>query len=126
MEFLEEAVVLAIHDQQIGLYGGLSGVRDSGLLASALARPQNRHAYGESCLFALAASLVYGIARNHPFLDANKRTAWACGRSFLRLNGLSFAPDRAQAVEIMVQLAQGSVSEDAFAHWLRDQAQRGR
>lgn len=125
MEFLELATVKAIHDQQVGAYGGLSGLRDEGLLESALARPVNRHAYGESDVFMLAATLAFGIARNHPFLDANKRTAWACARTFLRLNGKSFNPDRAEAVTTMVQLAEGALSEEAFATWLRDAASSG-
>lgn len=122
MEFLELATVKAIHDAQIGAYGGLDGIRDEGLLESALARPLNRLAYGETDLFLLAATLTFGIARNHPFLDANKRTAWASTRAFLRLNGVALKPDRAEAVATMIRLAEGQMTEDAFADWLRSAA----
>ncbi len=118
MEFLDKAVLLVIHDTQLAQYGGLTGVRDMGLLDSALARPQNAHAYGTEDVFALAATLAFGIARNHPFLDGNKRTAWGAARTFLRLNGAAFKPDKAAAVEVMVQLAEGRISEDDFARWL--------
>lgn len=123
MEFLDKDVVLAIHDAQLARYGGLAGVRDMGLLESALARPQNAHAYGLDDVFALAASLAFGIARNHPFLDGNKRTCWASARTFLALNGVRRQPDRIQAVERTVQLAEGSLSEEEFAAWLQSQAQ---
>jgi death-on-curing protein len=121
MDFLDMDVVLALHDRQIADHGGLEGIRDEGLLESALARPQHRHAYGETDLYTLATAYAYGIARNHPFLDGNKRTAWGCARTFLRLNGVSLMPDRAQAVEIMVLLAEGRVDEAGFAEWLRRQ-----
>lgn len=118
MEFLEKEVVLAIHDTQLARYGGLAGVRDMGLLESALARPQNAFAYGEADVFALAASLAFGIARNHPFLDGNKRTSWASARTFLRLNHTVVMVDKATAVEMTVQLAEGRASEQDFALWL--------
>lgn len=121
MEFLDRDVVLAIHDAQLARYGGLGGVRDMGLLESALARPQNAHAYGVEDVCALAATLAFGIARNHPFLDGNKRTAWASARTFLALNSMRRQPDRAQAVEATVQLAEGRLGEDDFAAWLRSQ-----
>jgi len=124
MECLEAQAVQAIHDVQIATHGGLAGLRDAGLLESALARPRHRHAFGEEDFFALAASLTFGIARNHPFLDANKRTAWSCGRTFLLLNGIRLVPDRAQAVEIMVRLAEGALDEAGFADWLRSQPVR--
>jgi len=124
MDFLELAVVEAIHDTQIAAYGGLAGIRDRGLLELALARPQHRHSYGETDACVLAASLVFGIARNHPCLDANKRTAWTCGRTFLALNGVALQFDRAEAVEIMVQFAEGSLSEEGFADWLRSASAR--
>ncbi len=122
MEFLIAQTIKALHDVQIGAYGGLPGVRDENLLESALARPMNAHADGVDDVFALAATLAFGIARNHPFLDANKRTAWASARTFLRLNGVRFTPDREAAVLTMVALAEGSLSEDDFAAWLRKSA----
>lgn len=113
--------MLAMHDAQIAAYGGLSGVRDAGLLSSALARPQNKYAYGEQEVFALAASYAFGIARNHPFLDANKRTALQTALMFLALNGAAVPPPSVAMVEQMVRLAEGSLSEDDFAIWLRSQ-----
>lgn len=123
MEFLDKDVVLAIHDAQVARYGGLAGVRDMGLLESALARPQNAHAYGVDDVFALAASLAFSIARNHPFLDGNKRTSWASARTFLALNGVRRQPDRVLAVEATVQLAEGRLDEAGFAAWLKSQMQ---
>ncbi|MBX9811051.1 MAG: type II toxin-antitoxin system death-on-curing family toxin, partial [Burkholderiales bacterium] len=87
--WLEKALVLAIHDRQLAEHGGSAGVRDEGLLESALARPQQSHAYGDPApdLADLAAALAYGLARNHPFVDGNKRTAHVAYRTFLALNG---------------------------------------
>lgn len=124
MDFLEKVVVLAIHDAQLAQHGGLAGIRDEGLLDSALARPQNAEAYGVTDVYALAASLAFGVARNHPFLDGNKRTAWGCARTFLRLNGVRLVPDKVVAVEAMVQLAEGKLSEEGFAVWLKSQPSR--
>lgn len=124
MKFLEKGVVLAAHDRQIAEYGGASGIRDEGLLDSALARPQNKHAYGDDDVFALAAAYAFGIARNHPFMDGNKRTAWVSARTFLVLNGKLLVPDRREAVERMVELAEGQLDEAAFARWLSTQATR--
>lgn len=121
MKLLSLEVVLAIHDSQLARHGGLPGVRDRNLLESALARPRQREAYGESDFHRLAASLAYGLARNHPFADGNKRTAWTSARAFLALNGINLRPDPAAAVEMMVALAEGRLSEDDFAGWLRDQ-----
>lgn len=124
MEFLDKDVVLAIHDRQLAEHGGLAGMRDEGLLDSAMARPQNRHAYGAEGLEELAAAYAYGIARNHPFLDGNKRTAWAVARTFLAMNGQRLIPDRVQAVENMVLLAEGLLDEAGFAAWLSQQPRR--
>lgn len=124
MEFLDRDVVLAIHDRQLAEHGGLAGVRDGGLLDSALTRPQNRHAYGIENIEELASAYAYGIARNHPFLDGNKRTAWAVARTFMAMNGQRLVPDRAQAVENMVLLAEGLLDEAGFAAWLAGQPRR--
>ena len=121
MEFLDAEVVLAIHDAQIAQYGGLAGVRDAGLMDSALARPQNVFAYGNDDIYAMAASLAYGIARNHPFLDGNKRTALHSALIFLDLNGATVPEPSTAMVETMVQLAEGQISEADFAHWLAAQ-----
>jgi death on curing protein len=94
-------------------------VRDAGALESALARPLNRWAYGDDDRCALAAAYAFGVARNHPFVDGNKRTAWVLARLFLRLNDveISFAPD--DAIATVVALAAGELTEDELAHWLR-------
>ena len=121
MDFLDKDVVLAIHDRQIADHGGLEGVRDDGLLESALARPRHRHAYGEEDVHELAAAYAYGIARNPPFLDGNKRTALQTTLLFLRMNGGRMPAPTPHLVEIMVLLAEGRVDEAGFAEWLRRQ-----
>ncbi len=110
---------MAIHDRQLAEHGGLAGVKDTGLLESAMARPLNKLAYGEDDPFALAAAYAYGVARNHPFADGSKRTAWVLARLFLRLNDIPIAFDKADAIRTMLALAAGEMSEDAFAAWLR-------
>jgi death on curing protein len=112
-------IALAIHDRQLAEHGGLSGVRDHGMLESALARPVNQWAYGEDDLARLAAAYAFGIARNHPFGDGNKRTAWVLARLFLKSNGiaLTFAPQ--DAIETVLALASGTLTEEQLADWLR-------
>lgn len=117
--WIEEAVVWAVHEAQLAEHGGSAGVRDSGLLASALARPLNLAAYGEPDAAALAAAYGFGIARNHPFIDGNKRTAFVCTELFLALNDHSLQADDAQCVSIMLALAAGDLPEAEFADWLR-------
>jgi len=112
-------VVLAIHDEQIAEHGGASGVRDRGLLESALARPQNLLAYGESDLADLAVAYTQAIARNHPFVDGNKRTAWAVAETFIELNGHEIDADDASIYPEMLALAEGRIEEWEFAAWLR-------
>lgn len=121
-EFLEPDVVLFMHDQALREYGGTQGVKSEDLLHSALARPENRWHYAESevpDMAALAAAYAYGIARNHPFNDANKRTAWSCCVLFLRVNGVRIQVHAPEAVELMVTLASGGMEEEEFAVWLR-------
>ncbi len=120
-EWLLRSAVELAHDSQIAKYGGSTGLRDEGLLESALARPRNLHAYGEEDLCALAAAYAFGIARNHPFVDGNKRTAFAAAALFLVLNGRPVAPDREATVEAMLALAAGQRDEAEFADWLRAQ-----
>ncbi len=117
--WLDANVALAIHERQLAEHGGGIGVRDEGLLESALGRPVNRWAYGEDDLCALAAAYAFGVARNHPFIDGNKRTAWVLARLFLRLNGavLIFAPE--DAIRTVLALAAGELSEDELADWFR-------
>jgi len=118
--WLDLDTVLDIHSEQLALFGGADGVRDIGLLESALARPQNRFAYGETGFASLAAAYAFGIARNHPFVDGNKRTAFAAMMVFLRLNAVSFTVPPAQATAIILALAAGEVSEEGLTRWIRD------
>ena len=119
--WITRALALAIHDRQLSEHGGGSGVRDEALLDSALARPHQRYAYGDPPpdLADLAASLAYGLARNHPFVDGNKRTAHVCYRAFLALNDAELKASDEDKYLIMVRLAEGSLDESAFAAWLR-------
>lgn len=113
-------VLFAIHDMQLAEHGGLSGVRDSGALESAMARPQNSAAYGDNPdAAALAAAYAYGLARNHGFVDGNKRTAWVLARLFLADNGcrLRFKPP--DAVRLMESVAAGKLTEEQVADWFR-------
>ncbi|VVT19263.1 Death on curing protein [Sphingomonas sp. EC-HK361] len=110
---------MAVHDRQLAEHGGLAGVKDAGLLESAIARPLNKHGYGETDLCALAASYAFGIARNHPFADGNKRTAWVMARLFLKLNAIELSFDKADATRTMIALAAGNLSEEHLAAWFR-------
>jgi death-on-curing protein len=113
-------IALAVHDRQLAEHGGGQGIRDAALLESALVRPRIRWGYGEEDRAALAAAYAFGIARNHPFVDGNKRTAWVFARLFLALNGveLRFAPE--DAIRIMLALAAGDLSEERLAEWFRE------
>jgi death on curing protein len=119
--WLEKALVLAIHDRQVVEHGGSAGVRDEGLLESALGRPQQLHAYGNPApdLADLAAALAYGLARNHPFVDGNKRTAHVAYRTFLALNGADLDATDEEKYVAMLALAEGKLGERDFAAWLR-------
>lgn len=118
--WLTPDVVVDIHSEQLALFGGPDGIRDLGLLESALARPVNRFAYGETDMAALAAAYAFGIARNHPFVDGNKRVSLLTLIIFLRLNGIEFAPSEADAAAIILALAAGEVDEDGLTRWIRD------
>ncbi|HET7715376.1 MAG TPA: type II toxin-antitoxin system death-on-curing family toxin [Bauldia sp.] len=119
-ESLDAEIVLKIHAEQLGLFGGSGGLRDAGLLESALAGPLNKYAHGETDLAALAAAYAFGISRNHPFVDGNKRSAFASLIVFLGLNGIEFDAPPPSATAMMMALAEGEVSEDGLARWLRD------
>ena len=119
-EWLELGIVIDFHAEQLALFGGLDGIRDLGLLESALARPQNKFAYGETNLAALAASYGFGIARNHPFIDGNKRTALASMIVFLNLNGFALVAPQEAATAIVLALAAGEIGEDVLARWIAD------
>lgn len=110
----------AVHDRQLAEHGGGTGIRDDGLLESALARPQNQLHYGEPDLATLAAAYAFGITRNHPFVDGNKRTAWVAARLFLRLNDVALTVDKAEATVMMQRLAAGELTEDEVAAWFRE------
>lgn len=111
----------AIHDRMLAEFGGLSGVRDEGLLESALARPQNLLQYGEEAsLFQLAASYCYGIVRNHPFIDGNKRTGFVVARVFLKLKGIEFTPAQGEPTRMIRALAAGEIGEAELARWFED------
>ncbi len=119
--WIERPLALAIHERQLAEHGGGIGVRDEALLESALARPQQLFAYGDPPpdLAALAASLTYGLARNHPFVDGNKRTAHVCYYVFLILNDVRLDVGLEEMYVQMIALAEGSLDEAAFAAWLR-------
>jgi death-on-curing protein len=117
--WLDERDALTIHDVQLSEHGGLPGVRDKGALASALARPLNLAAYGTPDVAALAAAYVFGLARNHPFSDANKRTAFVVMETFLELNGVEFTANDEDCVLTMLRIAAGEIGEVAIADWIR-------
>jgi len=118
--FIDRAVVLAIHEEQLAQHGGGVGIRDEGLLDSALARPVNRVGYDPDADCAtLAADYAFGLAKNHPFIDGNKRTAFVAMVLALALNGFQFIASDEDAVMAMLQLASGDLSEEAFATWIR-------
>ena len=109
-----------LHGESLVLHGGASGIRDEGLLESALMRPENQAAYGSPDVFDCAAAYAFGLAKNHPFVDGNKRAAFlACGL-FLRLNGQRLRATQAEATLSMLALAAGQLSENEFADWLRN------
>jgi death on curing protein len=118
--WVAEEVVLAIHDEQIAEHGGLAGIRDRASLLSALARPQHLANYENPDVAGLAASYAVGIARNHPFLDGNKRTAFVVAAGvFLPLNGYRLVASQGEKVRVMLSVADGSMPEPEFASWLR-------
>ena len=114
------AEVKALHERQLARFGGPAGLRDPGALESALGRARNKWAYEGADLALLAAAHAFGIARNHPFVDGNKRAAFVTMMLFLRKNGVRFAPHQAEATTIVVALAAGEVSEESLARWIRD------
>lgn len=118
--WLSVEIVQDIHSEQLARFGGPDGIRDPGLLESALARPINRFAYGEADLAVLAACLAFGIAKNHPFVDGNKRVAFLAMMTFLRLNGVWFSPNEAEATAAILALAAGEVGEEGLTRWIRD------
>lgn len=117
--WLDPDVLLAVHDEQIQEHGRATGIRDKGLFESALARARNLAAYGQPDAAALAATYAFGLAKNHAFVDGNKRTAYVALELFLNLNGHDLVADDVQAVLVMLSVASGAFSEDDLASWIR-------
>ena len=118
--WIETELALAIHDRQLAEHGGPIGLRDATALDSALARARNQWNYGDTDLCALAAAYAFGLARNHPFVDGNKRTAWVLARLFLALNDQSIDYDPADVVQLVLNLAAGTIGEADLSIWFRD------
>ncbi len=116
--WLDKRIALAMHETLIREYGGSGGVRDEGLLESALARPQNQLAYGDPSLAELAAAYAFGIARNHAFVDGNKRTALMAAYTFLRTNGLRLSASEVEAATMIRDLAASEIGEGELAAWI--------
>jgi len=124
--WIDLEVVLAVNDEQLAEHGGQAGVRDRGLLESALARPRNQFGYGESSLARLTAAYAFGISRNHPFLDGNKRTSLVVAELFLELNDLELAASDAVCVGTFLSLAAGELTEDDLARWVAENSRAAR
>ena len=122
--WIDKRLLLLLHDESLALHGGASGLRDEGLLDSALARPLNLLAYGDPSLAELAAAYGFGLAKNHPFVDGNKRTAFLAVGLFLRLNGQRLTASQPDATLTVLRVAASEISESDFAAWLRDNATR--
>jgi death on curing protein len=120
--WLSQQLILAIHDEQLAEHGGATGVRDAGLLESALARPLNPASYGEPDIVELAAVYATAIVRNHPFVDGNKRTGFAALVMFLALNGAEFEPPEVDATMAILRLAASDTTDDEFIAWVRSHA----
>jgi death-on-curing protein len=118
--WLDVDEVIDMHAEQLAIFGGPEGIRDHGLLESAVLRPVNQWHYGQTDLAALAAAYAFGLARNHAFVDGNKRIAFHAMMVFLRGNDIAFAPNPAHATEIILSLAAGEVSEESLTRWIRD------
>ncbi|WP_251973843.1 type II toxin-antitoxin system death-on-curing family toxin [Sphaerotilus microaerophilus] len=117
--WVDKRMLMLLHDESLALHGGASGLRDEGLLDSALARPQNVAVYGDPDLADLAAAYAYGLAKNHPFVDGNKRAAFLAIGLCLALNGWRLTASQADATVAVMTLAAGDLEESAFAAWLR-------
>jgi death-on-curing protein len=119
-KWVSAAAALAAHREQLAEHGGGDGIRDAGMFESAMARPQNLAAYGSPDAAALAASYAFGLARNHPFVDGNKRTAAVVSEGFLAKNGYSLDASNIEIVPVFLALAAGELSEDELAEWFRE------
>jgi death on curing protein len=119
-KWVRRDAVLVVHDRQIELFGGQYGLRDAGLLDSAIARPKNFYFYENADIIRLSAAYGYGICQNHPFIDGNKRTAFVIAIAFLKTNGFKFQSSQVDVVLTMENLAGSILSEDAFIDWLKN------
>lgn len=125
--WLDRRAIISFHAQSLAEHGGSSGIRDQGLLDSALARPKNQFAYAaEFDIAKLAAAYGFGLAKNHPFVDGNKRIAFIATVTFLRLNGYRLSSGRMDEIQTMLAVAAGELSEDVFADWIRLHTEPGR
>jgi death-on-curing protein len=122
--WIEDALAFAIHDRQLAEHGGAEGLRDESLLHSALGRPLNHFAYTSADIIALAAGYTFGIVKNHPFVDGNKRTGFVVGVLFLELNGYRFTASEAAAAQAVGELAAGTIDESGFCNFLRANVER--
>jgi death-on-curing protein len=118
--WLTRQIVIAIHDEQLAIHGGAGGLRDEGMLESALDRPKNRWSNEQAELPELAAAYAFGIARNHPFVDGDKLTSLLALYTFLGVNDIDFIVSEAEAAAIILSLAAGEVSEQSLTRWIRD------
>lgn len=118
--WLTRRIIEAIHDEQLAVHGGAGGLRDEGMLESALDPPRNKRSYEQPDLAELAAAYAYGMARNRPFVDGNKRTSLLALYTFLGVSGIDFDVPEAEAAVIILALAAGEVSEESLARWIRD------
>jgi death-on-curing protein len=118
--WLDVEIMIDLHAEQLALFGGPDGIRDQGMLESALGRPINKFTYGETDLAALAAAYAFGIAKNHPFADGNKRAAFGAIIVFLGLNDVDFLAPPESATAIILSLAAGEVNEEGLTRWIRD------
>jgi len=120
IKWLSRPAIEIIHSEQLAEHGGLVGIKDENALEAALARPLHKSTYGEEDIFVLAAAYVYGLARNHPFSDGNKRTAYLAAFTFLLINGYLIEATQAQIVTLILGVAAGEIDEDGATRFLRD------
>ena len=120
VEWLTISMIVSIHDEQLVVHGGPGGIRDMGALESAIDRPRNKWAYEQAELPELAAAYAYGIAKNHPFVDGNKRTSLLALYTFLGVNGVDFVVSEADAAAMILSLAAGEVGEEGLTRWIKD------
>jgi len=125
--WIDERDVVAVHDSLLAQHGGLPGLRDRGLLESALARPRHHYSYAETIdIIQMAALYTTGIVRNHPFVDGNKRAGFLAGIMFLELNGFNFMASEEDVIRTVLALAAGELDEAGYAQWLRTNTRRTR